>query len=275
MKDDLQSNITIRRIKKAHKDEAHSSAWKVALADFAIAMMAFFLLMWLINMATQDERRAISGYFEKPEQFTPPSDLPPSSVIVAKEKQVPIDKLKQREDIGHYKNEKIKEIFAQEERKKLEDLMALLQKKIEDNEILKKYKEHIKLDMTEMGLRVQVIDQEERSMFDRSSDILKDYAVKILMNLAVPLNEVPNRISIAGHTDAHPFFENELSNWELSANRANAARRALISGGLKPGKVARVVGLADTLLYVKENPMSAVNRRISIIILTREQSFYE
>lgn len=266
----MEEQPIIRRSKKKSHEGSHGS-WKVALADFAIAMMAFFLLMWILNMATQDERRSIAGYFEKPEEFTPPSDIPPSSVIMDEDITIEREKIVQRTDVGFDERKDLKEILAQQEQEKMEKLLVLLEQEIRKNEILREYNEHIYLDVTDEGLRIQILDQEERSMFDRSSSMMYRFATEILENLAEPLNSVENRISIAGHTDADQFQSNEMTNWELSSQRANAARRALIEGGLAEGKVARVVGLADTVLFDKENPNSAVNRRISIVVLKKDK----
>jgi len=155
--------------------------------------------------------------------------------------------------------------------KQLEALMEELRQAIDKSQALQPYKDQLLLDITPEGLRIQIIDKLNRAMFDSGSSALKDYTTQILVELAKYLNTVPNRISLSGHTDAKPFGGSGkgYTNWELSADRANAARRALLSGGLAEPKIARVVGLASSVLFVKDEPLSPVNRRISIIVMTK------
>ncbi len=138
--------------------------------------------------------------------------------------------------------------------------------------MLEPFKDQLLLDITPEGLRIQIVDKQNRPMFDAGSSALKDYSTQILAEVAKYLNGVPNRISLSGHTDASPYpgTTKLYSNWQLSADRANAARRALIAGGLDEHKIARVVGLASSVLFVKDEPLYPINRRISIIVMTRE-----
>ena len=127
------------------------------------------------------------------------------------------------------------------------------------------------LDITPEGLRIQIVDAQNRAMFDLGSPKLKDYTGSILRELAPYLNTVPNRISLSGHTDTTPYLAQAgYTNWDLSADRANAARRALETGGLAPQKVARIVGLSSSVLFDKDNPRNPINRRITIIVMTKE-----
>jgi chemotaxis protein MotB len=157
------------------------------------------------------------------------------------------------------------------EKEQLESLLEELRKAISEGQALEPYKDQLLLDITPEGLRIQIVDKQNRPMFDSGSSTLKDYTTQILQEVAKYLNGVPNRISLSGHTDAKPYpgTTKFYSNWELSADRANAARRALIAGGLDEQKIARVVGLASSVLFVKDDPLNPINRRISIIVMNR------
>ena len=147
--------------------------------------------------------------------------------------------------------------------------MGQLRDAIDTRETLAKFKDQILLDVTPEGVRIQIVDHDRRSMFPLGSARLEDYSTKILYELSTIINKVPNRISISGHTDIKPYVAINYSNWELSADRANAARRALVAGGLPQEKVGRVVGLASSVLLDTAVPDSPVNRRISIIVMNR------
>jgi chemotaxis protein MotB len=155
--------------------------------------------------------------------------------------------------------------------KKLESLMQELRKAIDMSQALRPFKDQLLLDITPEGLRIQIVDAQNRPMFDLGSAKLKDYTGNILHELAPYLNSVPNRISVSGHTDTTPYVaQNGATNWDLSADRANAARRALEGGGLATEKIARVVGLSSSVLFDKDNPRNPINRRISIIVMTKQ-----
>ncbi len=157
------------------------------------------------------------------------------------------------------------------EHKRLEALMRELHREIERSQALKPFKDHLLLDIMPEGLRIQIVDSKNRAMFDVGSAKLEGYTVTILRKLAPFLASVPNKISITGHTDATPYKGSpNYTNWELSADRANAARRVLIAAGLPEGKIARIVALADAAPIDPRNPFSPVNRRISIIVMTRK-----
>src|SRR5688500_16969756 len=130
----------------------------------------------------------------------------------------------------------------------------------------------IKLDMTADGLRIQIVDEQQRPMFASGSAIVQPYMRELLRLIGEVLNEVPNRLTLEGHTDAQPFSAGErgYSNWELSADRANASRRELLAGGLPDERVLRVQGLASSSLFDRDDPLSPVNRRISIIVMNRD-----
>jgi chemotaxis protein MotB len=150
------------------------------------------------------------------------------------------------------------------------ELMENIQQQIDESDKLKEFKDQLLLDITDEGLRIQIVDKSKRPMFDSGKSELKFYSEAILFELASTIGKVPNKLSVTGHTDAQPFtIGDEYSNWELSADRANAARRALVEGGVAADQVSRVVGLASSVLLDEADPFSPANRRISIIILNK------
>lgn len=155
---------------------------------------------------------------------------------------------------------------------KLEELKKKIEKAIDDSPTLSKFKNQLLLDITSDGLRVQIVDEQNRAMFNSSKAEMQPYAKQILQELGKTLNDVPNKISLSGHTDATPYpnGEKSYSNWELSSDRANASRRELVAGGMDETKLLRVVGLSSASLFNKENPFDATNRRISIIIMNKQ-----
>jgi chemotaxis protein MotB len=167
--------------------------------------------------------------------------------------------------------EEARKIADEADHRKLESLLEELRKAIDKSQALRPFKDQLLLDITPEGLRIQIVDQQNRPMFDVGSAQLKDYTTVILKTLARYLNTVPNRISLTGHTDIRPYpGGGTYTNWELSADRANAARRALESGGLSEAKIARVVGLSSSVLFDKDDPQNPINRRISIIVMTKQ-----
>ncbi|MCX7190047.1 MAG: flagellar motor protein MotB, partial [Methylotenera sp.] len=166
----------------------------------------------------------------------------------------------------------VKEALKKEETAKLEELKKKIEKAIEDSPTLSKFKNQLLLDITSDGLRVQIVDEKNRPMFNSSKAELQPYAKQILQELGQVFNGVTNKISLSGHTDATPYpnGEKSYSNWELSADRANASRRELVAGGMDETKLLRVVGLSSASLFDKENPLNPTNRRISIIIMNKQ-----
>jgi chemotaxis protein MotB len=164
-----------------------------------------------------------------------------------------------------------KKVAAEADHKQLESLMEELRQAIDKSQALKPFKDQLLLDITPEGLRIQIVDDKNRPMFDLGSAKLKDYTQAILKELAGYLDSVPNHITLSGHTDTTPYVaQNGYTNWDLSADRANAARRALEAGGLNPDKISRVVGLSSSVLFDKTNTRNPINRRISIIVMTRQ-----
>jgi chemotaxis protein MotB len=278
--------IIIVKRRRAAAGGHHGGAWKVAYADFVTAMMAFFLVMWLITSVSKEQRAAIFEYFKNPSMEQGHSvkavpgqagpggastsvidlggglDAPRSSPVDEEGLGMPVDSMTEAE---------AKRIADASERRQLEALMEDLREAVENSQALEPFKDQLLLDITPEGLRIQIVDKQNRPMFDLGRTALKDYTVDILHEVAKDLNTVPNRISLSGHTDnkAYPGAGG-YSNWELSADRANAARRALLDGGLEREKIARVVGLASSVLFDREHPYNPINRRISIIVMTKD-----
>lgn len=167
--------------------------------------------------------------------------------------------------------QKLKAEYERLERQRLEGLKADLEAMIDANPTLKQFKNQLLLDLTSEGLRIQIVDEKNRPMFDSASSEVKPYTRVILREIGKVLNKVENHVSLSGHTDAQPFAggNRDFSNWELSTNRANSSRRELIAGGMVDTKVMRVVGLASTVLYDKQDPYNPINRRISIVIMNK------
>ncbi|MEX0294408.1 flagellar motor protein MotB [Pseudomonas putida] len=268
--------IIIKRVKR-YGGGHHGGAWKIAFADFATAMMAFFLVLWLLSTATPEQKIAIAGYFKDPigfsESGTPyvidlggSPQLAPEKTINPEEKSEPTPDTSIQLD-----KDQVETLAEQVERERLELLLQELQNKVEENPQLQKFKDQILFEITQDGLRIQIMDAENRPMFDIGSARLQPYFEDILLAMADTIKAVPNKISVSGHTDAKPYSDSgEFGNWELSANRANAARRALVAGGYPDDQVARVVGYASSSLFDRKDPFNPVNRRIDIIVLTKK-----
>ena len=281
------SPIVVRRVKR-RKHVHHGGAWKVAYADFVTAMMAFFLVMWLIGVGTREQRAAISEYFKNPSMtpgtatIAPPGRIGPggasdSMIQLGGAMDMSHGPGKDKHGVETAKGEnkmdskEAEQQARRQERAQLEQLMQQLHAAIEKSQALAPFKDQLLLDITPEGLRIQIVDKLNRPMFDLGSAKLKPYTIAILHELGRFINRVPNKISISGHTDDAPYSsDRSYSNWELSTDRGNAARRALIAGGLLDGKVARVVGLAAAVPFDKANPRDPSNRRISIIVMTKQ-----
>jgi chemotaxis protein MotB len=167
--------------------------------------------------------------------------------------------------------QRLKADFERAEKTKLESLKGELEALINASPALSQFKNQLLLDLTTEGLRIQIVDEKNRPMFDSASSDVKPYTRVILREIGLALNKVENRISLSGHTDAQPFAGGDkgFGNWELSTNRANASRREMVAGGMADAKIMRVVGLASTVLYDKQDPYSPNNRRISIIVMNK------
>lgn len=272
--------IIIKRVKKGGH-AAHGGAWKIAYADFVTAMMAFFLMMWLIGSTTEGDRKGIADYFSTPlklamlgggsgagdassvvkgggEDFTRSAGQVKRGDVEAPTRSVNLQALKAEQ--------------ARAERARLEKLKEDIERKIDSNEKLKALKSQIRLDMTREGLRIQIVDANNRPMFASGSAVVQPYMRDLLHEIGSILTDVPNRLTLEGHTDAQVFGNGVLgyTNWELSSDRANASRRELMVGGLPESRVMRVQGLAASVPFDKNDPLAPINRRISIIVMNRD-----
>jgi chemotaxis protein MotB len=281
---DEKRPIIIKK-KKVVAGGHHGGAWKVAYADFVTAMMAFFLVMWLVTAVSKEQRAAIFEYFKNPSMESGtsvkaapgqagPGGASTSPINLGGGLDAPMSATSGADGLGtpeQISDQEAKQQAEAAEKKQLEALMQDLKEAIDKSQALQPFKDQLLLDISPEGLRIQIVDKQNRPMFDIGKTALKDYTVEILREVAKYLNTVPNRVSLSGHTDnkAYPG-DGGYSNWELSADRANAARRALISGGLEPAKISRVVGLASSVLFDRENPYNPINRRISIIVMTKD-----
>jgi chemotaxis protein MotB len=280
MSEDLsQRPIVIKRVKKVIGGH-HGGAWKIAYADFVTAMMAFFLLMWLLGSTTQGDLEGIADYFRTPLKvaLAGGSGSGDSSSVIQGGGEDLTRRAGQikKGDVDEKRNIiNLEAARAERERRELISLNKLkdkIEKAIEANPALKKFKNQLLLDITTDGLRIQIVDIKNRPMFTSGSADLQSYTQVILRDIGKTLNDVPNRINLTGHTDATPYTSGDksYSNWELSADRANASRRELIAGGMNPEKVLRVVGLSSAVLFDKNDPFNPMNRRISIIVMNEK-----
>lgn len=270
--------IIIKRIKKGGH-AAHGGAWKIAYADFVTAMMAFFLLMWLLGSTAQGELEGIADYFQSPVKVSlmgGPGTGSSNSILPGGGRD--LSKSSGQVDGGDAERaakmmgaQMAQESRARQEAARLEALEQKLVELIKSNPKLAEFGSQIQLEKTTDGLQIQIVDQQNRPMFDTGSALVKPYMRDILHEIGKALGDVENRISLAGHTDATPYGSGErgYSNWELSADRANASRRELIFGGLPDDKLRRVEGLAASRLLRPETPTDPINRRISIVVMTQ------
>lgn len=271
--------IIVKRIKKVAGGH-HGGAWKIAYADFVTAMMAFFLLMWLLGSTAKGNLQGIAEYFQTPLKVAMAGgdgSGDSSSVIKGGGKDLSAREGQNRKgeidaQKKTYNLQAAEAALAKVEAERLKGLKQKIEAAIESNPTLKQYKKQLLLDITTDGLRIQMVDEQNRPMFASAKADLQPYTREILHEIGKALNDVPNRISLSGHTDAAPYGSGErgYSNWELSADRANASRRELIFGGMDETKVLRVVGLSSSVLFDKQDPLNPINRRISIIVMNKK-----
>ncbi|MGY1489738.1 flagellar motor protein MotB [Methylobacillus pratensis] len=271
--------IVVKRVNR-HGGGRHGGAWKIAYADFVTAMMAFFLLMWLLGSTTKADLEGISEYFKTPLKVAMQggSGAGASDSVLkggGNDMTKKQGQIRKAEDIEAKKKPDLKtakEEVAKAELEKLKELKKRIEEAIEASTTLRQFKKQLLLDITTEGLRIQIVDEQNRPMFASSKAELQPYARQILHEIGQLLNDVPNKISLSGHTDSAPYPSGEryYSNWELSSDRANASRRELVSGGMKEEKLLRVVGLSSAVLFDKDNPLNPINRRISIIIMNKK-----
>jgi chemotaxis protein MotB len=272
--------IIIKRIKKGGH-AAHGGAWKIAYADFVTAMMAFFLLMWLLGSTTEGDKKGIADYFSSPLKLALLSSGSGAgdAAHVVKGGGQDLSRTTgqvRRGDIEAKRDtinlHQLKAEQARAEVARLEDLRRRVEEALASHPELKQMRSQIQLEMTHEGLRIQIVDEDKRPMFASGSPNVEPGMRELLRAVGGLLAEVPNRLTLEGHTDALPFGSGErgYSNWELSADRANASRRELLTGGLPEDQVLRVQGLAASNPLDRRDATAPMNRRISIIVMTRE-----
>jgi chemotaxis protein MotB len=271
--------IIVKRIKKVAGGH-HGGAWKIAYADFVTAMMAFFLLMWLLGSTAKGNLQGIAEYFQTPLKVAMSGgdgSGDSSSIIKGGGRDLSLQEGQRKNGDTQvvkktYNLQAAEAALAKADAERLKGLKDKIEAIIESNPVLKQYKKQLLLDITTEGLRIQIVDEKNRPMFASAKAELQPYTKEILHEIGAALNDVPNRISLSGHTDSSPYGSGEkgYSNWELSADRANASRRELIYGGMDESKVLRIVGLSSSVLFDKEDPLNPINRRISIIVMNKK-----
>jgi chemotaxis protein MotB len=275
MSDRANAPIIVKKIKKVAAAH-HGGSWKVAYADFVTAMMAFFLLLWLLNVTTDEQKSGIADYFA-PTTATfsrsgsggvgggltvsidgaKTSDAT-AAVVIEVENEAP------PEDVSE---QALREELARREEEAFADTKLALEEAIQSNPELEEFSEHLKVDVTEEGLRIQIVDQEGGSMFPSGSASMPSRTKKLVAEIAKIITPLPNNISVSGHTDATPFRSaSGNTNWELSTDRANSSRRALIETGIDPDRFVQITGKADTEPLTLEDPFQPQNRRIAIVL---------
>ncbi|MGE5502976.1 MAG: flagellar motor protein MotB [Actinomycetota bacterium] len=286
-------SIIIKRVKKVAGGH-HGGAWKVAYADFVTAMMAFFLLLWLLNAVTEEQLTGISNYFApnmasksasgaggmlggqvigqgaQQSNTSSPSlmqHLPPSSIGPGGEDLTGGEQETNKDKEGMTEQD-FKKAMAEREQQKFDKAKEVLQQAVKGIPELQKFQGSMLVDNTQEGLRVQITDQEGLAMFPSGSSAMFGHTRALLELVGRVINQLPNKISISGHTDAIPFKDpSGYTNWELSADRALASRRALLAAGVPENRVDRVVGRASQEPLDTADPKAPRNRRISIILL--------
>lgn len=261
------SPVIISRKRKKKKREHHGGTWKIAYADFMTAMMAFFLVMWLLSQSTDMQRELIADYFRMPLK---PSMAQGNKTSLS-DSIIPgggDDLIKQQ---GEVFKGKLDSMERQRRMQSLKQAKEKLQAMIETDPRLNNFKSNLLLTLTNDGLLIQITDSQDRPMFKVGSERPEQYMNGILQALVPLLNELPNKLSLTGHTDSLPYAGGErgYSNWELSAGRANSARRVLVSAGLSDERFLRVIGTASRMSLENVAPDNPRNRRISILVLSK------
>ncbi|MFO1321563.1 MAG: flagellar motor protein MotB [Burkholderiales bacterium] len=279
MSDDSQQPIIVKKIKKGGHGH-HGGAWKIAYADFVTAMMAFFLLMWLLGSTTKGDLQGIASYFKTPLKVSlmggsgagdATSIIKGGGTDLTKKTGQVNNHVDGKKRSGPVDEAEAEKVLQAQEAERLKGLKQQLEAEIEKSELLQQFRNQLLIDITTEGLRVQMVDEQNRPMFAIGSSQLQPYTRQILREIGKVLNDVPNRITISGHTDHTPYSGGDrgFSNWELSADRANAARRELLAGGMEEHRIARVIGLGSAVLLDASDPFNPINRRVSIIVMNR------
>ncbi|HDZ47912.1 hypothetical protein LCGC14_0150590 [marine sediment metagenome] len=259
--------IVIRRKKKVHAH--HGGAWKIALADFMTALMALFLVMWILSVSSDATRQAVADYFSTPLMTViTGGDRSGSTRVIPGGGPDPTHSDGERARIDTLQRTRP----SMQERRFFMNVQERIERAIDLDPELRQLRSQMRFDLTHEGLRIQLFDTDQRPMFELGSDQVAPYMRSLLRTIAPLLNELPNELSISGHTDSVPYAGGYrgYSNWELSNDRANASRRELITGGFDPGQLLRVSGFADRVLLPETEPTDPVNRRIELVVLLPE-----
>lgn len=267
MSESARRIIVIRRPVKAAAH--HGGAWKIAFADFMTAMFAFFLVLWILSISSPKQLEGIADQFKMPLKVAISGGKKSSNstnVIPGGGSDPSHADGESRH--AQSENESSKD---PDDGQRLEALKERLDDMIESSPVLRQFRPQLLIDITPEGLRIQIVDSNNRPMFDRSSAVVVAYMRSILREIGPVLNEQPNKLTLSGHTDATVYSQGDksYSNWELSADRANASRRELVAGGMQDGKILRVMGVSSSVNLNTDDPYAAVNRRISILVLNK------
>lgn len=270
--------VIIKKIKKIMPHAHHGGAWKVAYADFVTAMMAFFLLMWLLNVTTDEQRKGIADYFS-PASVSPQTSggggvLGGQTLIVDGSKistdgavSVTTDVAKPEEPV-EVTPEEIAKKQAELEQAAFDKAEAAIKQAIQNDPTLTELANHILVDMTPEGLRIQLVDQDRQSMFPTGKSVMNEKGRQLMQMVAKIAQTMPNQLAISGHTDATPYRnDKDYGNWELSSERANASRRVMLEVGIPASRFRVVTGRADLDPLLPQDPQNAANRRISVVLL--------
>ena len=260
--------IIIRRKKVVHQH--HGGSWKIALADFMTALMALFLVMWILSQSTPTQREAVGEYFR----------TPLVTAITGGDGQAQSENVIPGggPDPTHAEGERARIDLRQQtrpsdaQRRAFRDLQQRIETAINADPDLRQLRQQLRFEMTPEGLRIQLLDTDKRPMFDLGSNQIAPYMRDLLQTIAPLLNELENDLSISGHTDNLAYLTGYrgYSNWELSSDRANASRRELVAGGLDPNKLLRVSGFADRVPMPETDASDPINRRIELLVLFDE-----
>jgi chemotaxis protein MotB len=280
------NTVIIKRVKKGGHDAHHGGAWKVAYADFVTAMMAFFLLMWLINTTTPEQKRGIADYFaaqsisqtfsgsggvlggkvlgeDSAKAGGAPSVMQKSSPASVADKTHSKDEAKAVQVTSN-----MDRAVSSSQNSEFQSAAEAIRQSMQENPDIAQLSKQVMMDQTPEGLRIQLVDQDGKPMFQPGTAVPMPYTSKLLAAIAQVIDRLPNRISISGHTDGKPFVgANGMTNWELSAARANAARGMLANAGLDSDRVYEVAGKAGSEPLLPEDPQASANRRLSIVLL--------
>lgn len=241
--------IIIKKVKKKSGEGGHGGSWKVAYADFVTAMMAFFLLLWLITMVSPEKRARLATYFKHFSIF----------------EQTGYSFMEKTSEVMNEGGQSNKITYLPTSTLNPEEFKESIKKAIEEK--LGDIKDQVIVDIFEGGVRIQLVDKEGKPMFDLGSSKPTPLAERILRVIGDNIKSQPNPVAVEGHTDALTYKGSEYSNWELSTERALTARKELEKNGLTPDRLTKVAGYADTIPFVKDDPKDPRNRRISIILM--------